>query len=135
MTFRWKADSLDAALADGGLDQLVHGSSPDGLHASLRRLLCDVIEEYGRHTGTPISSERLWTVWSVRTLRLDGMPLPASADDRLFRWACFRAVRTAWIRVLIMGFWSRSTHLGGIHSGIPSVFIRQVQPRARKLWW
>ena len=24
---------------------------PDGTHASLRRLLCDLIEEYGRHTG------------------------------------------------------------------------------------
>ena len=42
---------LDAALADGGLDQQVHVSSPDGRHASLRRLLCDLIEEYGRHTG------------------------------------------------------------------------------------
>jgi hypothetical protein len=42
---------LDAALADGGLDQLIHVSSPDGRHASLRRLLCDLIEEYGRHTG------------------------------------------------------------------------------------
>jgi hypothetical protein len=42
---------LDAALADGGLDQLVHVSWPDGRHASLRRLVCDLIEEYGRHTG------------------------------------------------------------------------------------
>ena len=42
---------LDAALARGGLEQLVHVSSPDGEHASLRRLLCDLIEEYGRHTG------------------------------------------------------------------------------------
>jgi hypothetical protein len=42
---------LDAALADGGLDQLVHGSAPDGPQASLRRLVCDLIEEYGRHTG------------------------------------------------------------------------------------
>ena len=42
---------LDAALADGGLDQLVHASASDGRHASLRRLLCDLIEEYGRHTG------------------------------------------------------------------------------------
>jgi hypothetical protein len=24
---------------------------PDGRHANLRRLLCDLIEEYGRHTG------------------------------------------------------------------------------------
>ena len=44
---------LDAALAHGGgLDQPVHLSDPrDGKHASLRRLLCDLIEEYGRHTG------------------------------------------------------------------------------------
>jgi hypothetical protein len=40
-----------AALADGGLDQLVHLATPDGQHANLRRLLCDLIEEYGRHTG------------------------------------------------------------------------------------
>ena len=42
---------LDAALADGGLDQFVHTSGTDGQHASLRRLVCDLIEEYGRHTG------------------------------------------------------------------------------------
>ncbi|HEY2553314.1 MAG TPA: DUF664 domain-containing protein [Streptosporangiaceae bacterium] len=42
---------LDAALAEGGLDQLVHISGPDGQQASLRRLVCDLIEEYGRHTG------------------------------------------------------------------------------------
>ena len=39
------------ALADGGLDQLVHASDDEGKHASLRRLLCDLVEEYGRHTG------------------------------------------------------------------------------------
>jgi hypothetical protein len=42
---------LSAALADGGLEQLVHASGSDGVHASLRRLVCDLIEEYGRHTG------------------------------------------------------------------------------------
>ncbi|PRY21017.1 DinB family protein [Pseudosporangium ferrugineum] len=42
---------LAAALSDGGLDQLVHVSGADGRQASLRRLLCDLIEEYGRHTG------------------------------------------------------------------------------------
>ena len=26
-------------------------SAPSGQHASLRRLLCDLVEEYGRHTG------------------------------------------------------------------------------------
>ena len=40
-----------AALAEGGLDQPIHLSGPSGEHASLRRLICDVIEEYGRHTG------------------------------------------------------------------------------------
>ncbi|MBM7775956.1 putative damage-inducible protein DinB [Actinokineospora baliensis] len=42
---------LAAALADGGLDQLVHLSDGDGNHVSLRRLVCDLIEEYGRHAG------------------------------------------------------------------------------------
>jgi len=42
---------LNAALVNGGLDQSVHFTSPDGRHASLRRLVCDLIEEYGRHTG------------------------------------------------------------------------------------
>jgi hypothetical protein len=44
-------ERLNAAVADGGLDQLVHASTSDGRHASLRRLVCDLIEEYGRHTG------------------------------------------------------------------------------------
>jgi hypothetical protein len=42
---------IEAALADGGLDQPAHVTGPDGEPASLRRLLCDLIEEYGRHTG------------------------------------------------------------------------------------
>jgi hypothetical protein len=42
---------LDTALAGGDLGQRVHVSGPDGQHASLRRLLCDLLEEYGRHTG------------------------------------------------------------------------------------
>jgi Protein of unknown function (DUF664) len=42
---------LSAALAAGGLDQLAHAHEPDGRHASLRRLVCDLIEEYSRHTG------------------------------------------------------------------------------------
>ncbi|GAA1250084.1 DUF664 domain-containing protein [Oryzihumus leptocrescens] len=40
-----------AALTEGGLDQPIHASGPDGRHASLRRLVCDLVEEYGRHTG------------------------------------------------------------------------------------
>jgi hypothetical protein len=42
---------LDEAIAAGGLDQLVHLDDGRGNHASLRRLVCDLIEEYGRHTG------------------------------------------------------------------------------------
>ena len=43
-------DRFDDALA-GGLDQLVHTGWPDGRKMSLRRLLFDLVEEYGRHTG------------------------------------------------------------------------------------
>lgn len=42
---------LAAALADGGLDQAIHLTGPDGNPVRLRRLLCDMLEEYGRHTG------------------------------------------------------------------------------------
>src|SRR5688500_9709748 len=42
---------LAAALADGGCDQPLDISAPDGTHASLRRLVCDLIAESGRHTG------------------------------------------------------------------------------------
>ncbi|MBM7788231.1 mycothiol transferase [Tenggerimyces flavus] len=40
-----------AALESGGLDQPVHAPALDGHRANLRRLLCDLVEEYGRHTG------------------------------------------------------------------------------------
>ncbi len=40
-----------AALEHGGLDQAAHVADGAGVHASLRRLVCDLIEEYGRHTG------------------------------------------------------------------------------------
>jgi Protein of unknown function (DUF664) len=42
---------LAAVLAKGGAEQSVYVAMPDGRHANLRRLLCDLIEEYGRHTG------------------------------------------------------------------------------------
>jgi hypothetical protein len=42
---------LSSALADGGPGRLVHVAWPDGRRANLRRVLCDLIEEYGRHTG------------------------------------------------------------------------------------
>jgi len=42
---------LGAAVGDGGLDQSVHISELVGRNVSLRRLVCDLIEEYGRHTG------------------------------------------------------------------------------------
>ncbi len=44
-------ERIVAALAHGGLDAPVHAASDEGEHASLRRLVCDMIEEYGRHTG------------------------------------------------------------------------------------
>lgn len=44
-------ERFDAAIAAGGLDQPIALTGPDGEHASLRRLLCDLLEEYGRHTG------------------------------------------------------------------------------------
>jgi hypothetical protein len=43
-------ERLAATLAAGGLDQPV-AANVDGEHASLRRLLTDLVEEYGRHTG------------------------------------------------------------------------------------
>jgi uncharacterized protein DUF664 len=42
---------LAEALGHGGLDQLVEDGDESGAHASLRRLLFDLIQEYGRHTG------------------------------------------------------------------------------------
>ncbi|WP_250034951.1 mycothiol transferase [Paractinoplanes maris] len=42
---------LAAALADGGLDRLSATAWPDGSRFSLRRIVFDLIEEYGRHTG------------------------------------------------------------------------------------
>ncbi len=42
---------FNLALRDGGPDQLVDMRWPDGRQASLRRLLFDLVEEYGRHTG------------------------------------------------------------------------------------
>jgi hypothetical protein len=44
-------ERVAAALADGGLDQMAHIHDGQGNHASLRRLVCDLVEEYGRHTG------------------------------------------------------------------------------------
>lgn len=38
-------------IADGGLDQPVAAGIPDGIDANLRRILLDLLEEYGRHTG------------------------------------------------------------------------------------
>lgn len=42
---------LDEALADGGLDRPVDLGWRTGERPSLRRVLCDLIEEYARHTG------------------------------------------------------------------------------------
>jgi hypothetical protein len=42
---------IRAALDEGGLDFVCHVDDGNGNHASLRRLLFDHLEEYGRHTG------------------------------------------------------------------------------------
>jgi hypothetical protein len=44
-------ERLAAALTGGGLGQEIDASDDAGHHASLRRLLFDLVEEYGRHTG------------------------------------------------------------------------------------
>lgn len=44
-------ERLAAALADGGLDQSIHLRFGALGHLSLRRMLFDLLEEYGRHTG------------------------------------------------------------------------------------
>ena len=44
-------ERLAAVLATGGLEQEAWLAWPDGRRLNLRRLLCDLIEEYGRHTG------------------------------------------------------------------------------------
>jgi hypothetical protein len=44
-------ERLEAALSDGGLDRPVADGDDAGNHANLRRLLFDLLEEYGRHTG------------------------------------------------------------------------------------
>lgn len=43
--------ALDDTLAEGGLDQLIRYSAPDGRKPSIRRMLIDLIEEYARHVG------------------------------------------------------------------------------------
>jgi len=48
---RSRARLSSALRSAGGLAQAVHAGDEDGNHASLRRLVCDLIEEYGRHTG------------------------------------------------------------------------------------
>ena len=40
-----------AAIDEGGLGYATAMKAPDGQAASLRRLLFDLLEEYGRHTG------------------------------------------------------------------------------------
>lgn len=42
---------LTRALAAGGLEQPSALATPDGAEVSLRRLVFDLVEEYGRHTG------------------------------------------------------------------------------------
>jgi hypothetical protein len=71
----------------------------------------------------------------LRVVGLHSVPHAASGGRRrLGRLPCWAWMRR--MRVLIWGRWSWSIHQGGIHSGRPSAFIRQVQPFCRKwVWW
>jgi hypothetical protein len=42
---------VDEAIAAGGLDGEAFVADDAGNHANVRRLVCDMIEEYGRHVG------------------------------------------------------------------------------------
>lgn len=44
-------ERIEAALGEQGLDVAIAANDGTGAHANLRRLLCDMLEEYGRHTG------------------------------------------------------------------------------------
>ncbi len=48
---RARARHAEAVAGDLGLDLPAHVADAEGRHASLRRLLFDLLEEYGRHTG------------------------------------------------------------------------------------
>lgn len=50
-TIERSRERLATAIAAGGLDQPVAWGHDAGITVSLRRLVCDLIEEYGRHTG------------------------------------------------------------------------------------
>ncbi len=43
--------AVAAVISERGLGGEAHISMPDGRHASVRRVLFDLLEEYGRHTG------------------------------------------------------------------------------------
>lgn len=73
-------DALSEALADGGLDQPV--SRDWSTPPSLRRMLCDLIEEYGRHTG---HADLLREAVDGRTGE-DPDPGWSPAQDAVTRW-------------------------------------------------
>ena len=44
-------ERIAAAVGEQGLDRSVAANDGEGANANLRRLVCDMVEEYGRHTG------------------------------------------------------------------------------------
>lgn len=137
---------LDAALADGGLDQLIHVSGPDGRHASLRRLVCDLIEEYGRQPATPTSSARPWTGSSVRTLPLDGgygrfrtsatkekaSTTGMSSETPRARWRpCSRSLSTSLSLTIPVSRSTRSTPRSALQPGSTSTAQASCRPASR----
>ncbi|WP_338088853.1 DUF664 domain-containing protein [Nocardioides daphniae] len=48
---RGVARAVAGSAGGRGIDQPTQADDGRGGHASLRRLVCDLVEEYGRHTG------------------------------------------------------------------------------------
>ena len=70
---------------------------------------------------------------AVRTTSISGHA--ASGARRRRRFSCRWGLRSFRILALSWGRWSWSIHRGGIHSGDPSLLMRQVQPFCRKWVW
>ena len=71
---------LAAAVERGGLDQPVAMTDPDGRHASLRRLLLDLLGEPAT-PGTPTCCARPSTAGPVRTPRTTGATRPMTSVE------------------------------------------------------
>jgi len=65
---------LDAALADGGMDQLIPSPVPTVAMPTCAGSCVTSLRSTADTLGMPTCSARQWTAGSVKTLRLDGTP-------------------------------------------------------------